>query len=187
MVPNRKTAKWAFRWECRCNTILTRLWRMLHYPLFARVGTNVLIDRRGSFTFATITLGDSVLINRGATLWASESAIIIGNKVVIGPYVTMMGGNHNFRTIGKYIFDVEKKEPDDDQDIVIEDDVWIGAHAVILKGVRLGRGSIVGAGAVVTKAVAPYSIVGGNPAKLIRQRWTEEEIAAHERRLGQTE
>jgi len=54
--------------------------------------------------------------------------------------------------------------------IVIEDDVWIGANATILKGVRISRGSIVGSGAVVTKDVPPYSIVGGNPAKIIRSR-----------------
>ena len=54
--------------------------------------------------------------------------------------------------------------------IVIEDDVWIGARVIILKGVTIGKGSIIGAGSVVTKDVEPYSIVGGNPAKLIRKR-----------------
>ncbi|MCA9936785.1 MAG: hypothetical protein KC415_22775 [Anaerolineales bacterium] len=54
--------------------------------------------------------------------------------------------------------------------IVIEDDVWIGFQAVILPGVTVGKGSIIGAGAVVTKDVPPYSIMGGVPARLIRQR-----------------
>ncbi len=53
---------------------------------------------------------------------------------------------------------------------IIEDDVWIGRNAIIMPGVRIGKGSIVGAGAVVTKNVEPYSIVGGVPAKLIRKR-----------------
>ncbi|MDQ7799461.1 MAG: DapH/DapD/GlmU-related protein [Candidatus Edwardsbacteria bacterium] len=53
---------------------------------------------------------------------------------------------------------------------VIEDDVWIGAQAIILPGVRIGRGAIVAAGAVVTKDVEPYAIVGGNPARLIKRR-----------------
>lgn len=56
------------------------------------------------------------------------------------------------------------------QEIVVEDDVWVGANAVIIGGVRIGSHSIVGAGAVVTRDVEPYSVVGGVPARLIRRR-----------------
>lgn len=70
-----------------------------------------------------------------------------------------------------------------DQDVVIEDGVWVGCNVVILKGVTVGRGSVVGAGAVVTKDVPPYAVVGGNPAKLIKYRFTEEQIKEHERIL----
>ncbi|MNI40841.1 Chloramphenicol acetyltransferase [compost metagenome] len=62
------------------------------------------------------------------------------------------------------------------QKIVIGNDVWIGANAVILPGVTLGDGAVIGAGAVVTKDVPPYAIVGGVPAKVIRYRFTPEEI-----------
>ena len=54
--------------------------------------------------------------------------------------------------------------------IQLEDDCWIASHAVILSGVTIGRGSVVAAGSIVTKDVPPYSVVGGNPAKLIRSR-----------------
>ena len=67
--------------------------------------------------------------------------------------------------------------------ITIEDDVWIGAHSIILKGVTIGRGSVVAAGAVVTKSFPPYSIIGGVPAKLLKMRFTEEEIKKHEEAL----
>jgi acetyltransferase-like isoleucine patch superfamily enzyme len=53
--------------------------------------------------------------------------------------------------------------------IIIEDDAWIGFNSIILKGVTIGKGSIVGAGSVVTKSVPPWTIVGGNPAKIIRE------------------
>lgn len=66
---------------------------------------------------------------------------------------------------------------------VIEDGVWCGANVTILKGVTIGRGSVVAAGAVVTKSCAPYSIIGGVPAKLIRMRFTPEQILEHERLL----
>ena len=55
--------------------------------------------------------------------------------------------------------------------IIIEDDVWIGMNAIILSGVHIGQGAVISAGAVVTKDVEPYSIVGGNPAKLIKYRF----------------
>ena len=58
-------------------------------------------------------------------------------------------------------------------DIIVKDDVWIGARATICSGVTIGQGAIIGAGAVVTKDVEPYSIVAGNPAKLIRYRFNE--------------
>ncbi|MBB6192835.1 acetyltransferase-like isoleucine patch superfamily enzyme [Sphingobium wenxiniae] len=67
----------------------------------------------------------------------------------------------------------------DDPGVVIENDVWIGTRA-ILAGVAVGRGSVVAAGAAVTKNVPRYSIVGGNPAKLIRMRWDHQTFAQHE-------
>ena len=66
---------------------------------------------------------------------------------------------------------------------MIEDDVWIGTRATVLQGVTIGRGTIVGAGAVVTKTVPPYAIVGGMPARVIRFRWDVETILEHEKTI----
>jgi acetyltransferase-like isoleucine patch superfamily enzyme len=77
-------------------------------------------------------------------------------------------------------YQLSDKNPSDDQPVIIEEDVWVGAGAYILNGVKVGRGSIIAAGAVVTKDIPPYAIVGGVPAKLIRYRWTPEEIKKHE-------
>jgi len=75
----------------------------------------------------------------------------------------------------------DEKLPENDMPVVIEDDVWCGANVTILKGVTIGHGSVVAAGAVVTKSFPPYSIIGGVPAKLIRMRFTPEQIEDHER------
>ena len=64
--------------------------------------------------------------------------------------------------------------------MVIEDGCWIGANVTILKGVTIGRGSVVAAGAVVTRSCPPYSIIGGVPARVIKPRFTAEEIEEHE-------
>jgi acetyltransferase-like isoleucine patch superfamily enzyme len=76
-----------------------------------------------------------------------------------------------------------EKLPENDLDVVIEDDVWIGTRAIILHGVTIGRGAIIGAGAVVTKNVPPYAIVGGVPAKIIKFRWDVATILWHEAAL----
>ena len=91
----------------------------------------------------------------------------IGKYVMMGPEVIFISRNHEYSDLKKPMLlqDVRLLEP-----IIIEDDVWIGVRAIILPGKRIGRGSIVGAGAVVTKDVPPYAIVGGNPAKIISFR-----------------
>ena len=67
--------------------------------------------------------------------------------------------------------------------IIFEDDVWIGANAIILSGVTIGEGAIIGAGSVVTKNVEPYTIFAGNPAKKIKMRFTEDELLNHRQLL----
>lgn len=112
-----------------------------------------------------------------------------GKKVLFGPHPTIITGDHRIDVLGKYIADVtvEEKfvngENQYDQPVTIEDDVWCGANVTILKGVTIGRGSVVAAGAVVTKSFPPYSIIGGVPAKLLKMRFTEEEIKKHEEAL----
>ena len=87
--------------------------------------------------------------------------------------------------LGKFITDIgdDNKLPENDQDVVFEGDNWIGMNSTILKGVTIGRGSIVAAGSVVNRSTVPYSIVGGVPAKVLRMRFTPEEIQEHERIL----
>jgi acetyltransferase-like isoleucine patch superfamily enzyme len=106
---------------------------------------------------------------------------IIGDKVAIAASVAFLNSDdHNYNIIGKTIWDSGRG---DKYEIIVEDDVWIGHGAIILSPVRIGRGAIIAAGAVVTKNVLPYSIVGGSPAKFIKWRFTKEEIIQHEQRL----
>ena len=88
--------------------------------------------------------------------------------------------------IGKHIYEVTEAEklPENDADVIIEDGVWCGCNAVILKGVHIGKGGVVAAGSIVTKDVPPYAIVAGNPARVIKYRFTEDEIAEHEKLLS---
>lgn len=85
--------------------------------------------------------------------------------------------------VGKFLDEVTNEDKDAldtmhqyDQDVIIENDVWCGANVTILKGVTIGRGSIIAAGSVVTKDVPPYSIAGGLPCKVIKRKWSIEQI-----------
>ena len=124
-----------------------------------------------------------MFIGTGSNFSAALSEIRIGNKVMFGSNVTIIGGDHNTSVMGAYMADTKTKRPEDDQAVIIEDDVWVGARATILKGVTIGRGAIVAAGAVVVRDVPPYTLVGGVPARVLKDRWTVEEILDHERRL----
>lgn len=156
----------------------------LYKKLFKKVGKNFIFDPFDRFSYETISIGDNVFIGSGACLAASDSAIFIGNKVMFGPNVTIMGGDHRMDVIGKYMFDVKEKTEETDKPVFIEDDTWIGSGAIILKGVTIAKGSIVAAGSLVLKSCEPYSIIGGVPAKILKKRFTEEQIIEHEKKLN---
>ncbi len=114
-----------------------------------------------------ISIGDNVNMNNNVMINArGKGDIRIGKNVLIGPNVVIRSNNHSFERT-----DIPIREQGIDYgEIIIEDDVWIAANAVILPNVRIGRGAVVAAGAVVTKDVAPFTIVGGVPAREIGVR-----------------
>lgn len=133
-----------------------------------------------------LSVGDGTSIPKGSTIYCTGADLIIGKRVIFGPKPTIITGDHRIDIIGKHIADVSTKEklPENDSPIIIEDGCWIGANVTILKGVTIGRGSVVAAGAVVTKSCVPYSIIGGVPAKLIKMRFSPEQIILHEKLLN---
>jgi len=164
--------------------------RSLMYILiyaFKKHGRNVKFHPINStFLYKTISIGDNVYIGHGASFIAAISYISIGSNVMFGPNVTIRGGNHSSHIIGKLLtsYSNSDKLSSDDEPVIISDDVWVGTGVIILKGVKIGRGSIIAAGSVVTKSVPSYSIVAGVPGKVIKMRFSEDEIKEHERILG---
>ena len=133
--------------------------------IFKKCGENVNVERLASFgSGRLVEIGDNSGIGINCLI---PHNIIIGKNVMMGPDVIILSHNHNFSRI-----DVPMNSQGMQEDLIniIEDDVWIGTRAIIMPGIKISEGSIIGAGSVVTKDVPPYSIVGGNPAKLIRKR-----------------
>ena len=155
--------------------------------LFAKSGENITIGRDCDFIYSHIHLGHHVHIGSRASFMASIANIYIGNYVTFGPNVSIRGGDHRIDVVGKHIYEIKENEKliENDKDVFINDGVWVGCNVTILKGVNIGEGTIVAAGSVVTKSVPPYSIVGGNPAKIIKKRFNEEQIGLHEKILKQ--
>ena len=114
-----------------------------------------------------ITIGERTSINEYNNLRAAGGDIKIGSYCQIAQFCTLVTTNHTTET-AKYMRDAPLNISK--ASITIEDDVWIGANSVILPGVTIGRGAVIGAGFVVTKDVAPYTICAGNPARSLRVR-----------------
>jgi len=163
--------------------IIKRLKMYILRPLFGEYGKNFIFDPKGFYSYENIYVGNNVSIGYSPVFMASLSKIRIGNNVMFGPNVTLVGGNHNTTVVGEFMTDVHQKTENDDLGIIIEDDVWVGCNVTILRGVSIGRGAIIAADALVNKSVPPYSIVGGNPAKILKFRWDPDTILEHEKKL----
>lgn len=128
-------------------------------------------------------------IGPGAKILNLRAKFILKKYSFSGPDLMVVTGNH-MAVIGtpmKLVDDKMKDELDRnheyDRDVIVDEDVWFGARVTLLAGVHIGRGCIVCAGAVVTKDMPPYSIVGGVPARVIKQRWTTDDIKEHENKI----
>ena len=130
-----------------------------------------------------MSFGNYVRIHKYATIFSTDAKLIIGNKVALGPKVTIMTGNHATDTIGTFMWDVHSKKVGLDKDVILEDEIWVGSNVTILSGAHISRGCVIAAGAIVNRYIPPYSIVGGVPAKILKYRFTPEQIIEHEKVL----
>ncbi len=109
-----------------------------------------------------VIIGQNTLIGIGNTI---IGPIKIGNNVIFAQNIVASALNHEYRDPNLPIY----KQPIITKEIIIEDDCWIAANAVITAGVTIGKHSVIAAGAVVTKDIPPYSVAVGNPAKILKQ------------------
>ncbi|WP_158993782.1 DapH/DapD/GlmU-related protein [Mucilaginibacter sp. L196] len=126
------------------------------------IGTGVIANKG-----VGITIGNNTGINAGVYL-AGQGGIEIGDNVLIGPGVRVFSENHLFSDIDVII----KNQDVCRSTVVIGNNCWIGGGATILAGVNIGEGSVIAAGCVVTKSVAPNSVVAGIPGRIIKKRGT---------------
>ena len=151
---------------------------------FGKCGKDVVVgDQPRIAGKENIYFGDDIYIGPEALIYTTKAKLIFGSHITIGPRLTIITGDHRTDVVGEYIkaVDDNHKLPENDQDVIIEDDVWIGVNVNIFKGVTIGRGSVIAGAATVVKDVPPYSIYISKDK--ILPRFTEEQIKQHEQIL----
>lgn len=144
-----------------------RMRKKIFKKLFKSYGENNVIKDNFVCNFGSnISIGNRCYINHGVTILDSYE-VEIGNNVFLAPNVVISAVTHPLEAERRRELIIKK--------VTIEDDVWIGTGAVILPGVTIHRGAVIGAGAVVTKDVDAYTVVGGVPAKFIKDIKKEQE------------
>ncbi len=143
--------------------------RALRYKfLLKKCGWATTIDKyvtiRGG---ASVQMGEYCTINAYTHIWGHEG-VVIGNRVLIASHVSITSLTHDYTRADM------RFAPAIGAPITIHDDAWIGAHAVIMPGITIGKGAVVGAGAVVREDVPPFAIVVGVPARIVRYRFPVE-------------
>lgn len=166
---------------------LTKLGQYKHKRRLSKLGycgNNVTLGVPSLLSdFTLLHMHDDTEIGDGFCLVSRGGKFIMKHKACAATDITVITGNHA-REIGMYFNDYARHaENDIEKDVIVEEDVWLGTNAVLLSGVKVGRGATVGAGAVVRSNVPPYSIVTGNPAKVVGFSFKPEDIIEHEKIL----
>jgi acetyltransferase-like isoleucine patch superfamily enzyme len=138
---------------------------------FLSHGEGVFVDYPALGSFQNVKAGSRVYIGPDSFFMAKNAAITIGNDVLMGPEVMIITGDHRFDLVGRTMYSLTEKDklPQNDQPVSIGNDVWIGARAIILKGVTIGDGAIVG---VLVRSLQKTFLLflswPGTPLKLLK-------------------
>lgn len=172
----------AYRLLNRLLNLPDKLRRMVRKKLILaqmqHVGKDFVFDPMDAYSAQGMYVGDNVFVAHGALIISNaEGSVRLENGVMIGPNVTIMNGDHDFRVVGRRTREVT--EPGPQLKIVLEEDVWCGANVTILKGVTIGEGAVVGAGSLVARNLPPYTVCVGNPCHPKALRFTDSELRNH--------
>jgi len=149
--------------NCRPGRVIRRV---IASGFLERCGTNANIEFMCNFT----NRGRGVCVGRNSGVGVKCQIgpfVSIGDDVMMGPEVVIITSNHRF---DRTDCSIREQGYQEHKPVTIEDDVWIGQRAMIMPGVTIGKGSVIGAGAVVAKYVPPYSVAVGNPCRVIKSR-----------------
>jgi acetyltransferase-like isoleucine patch superfamily enzyme len=143
---------------------IPRNWRDVFLEKGVSLDTGVVFVTGGTPRPGKISIGANTYVNR-YTIFDGHECIKVGRRCMIGPHCYITDGDHT-KKLGQPV----QAQPMRTAPVIIEDEVWIGSHVVILPGVQLGKGAVIGAGSVVTRSVPSNAIAVGVPARVARMR-----------------
>lgn len=143
--------------------------------------SNNFTEMLNDFNIRQVEVGEGTYGGLNVLTFDDSHMLKIGAYCSIGPGVQfVLSADHRLDVVSTYPWKVkilgQENEAISKGDIIVEDDVWIGSRAIILSGVKIGKGAVIAAGTIVTKDVPAYSVVGGIPARIIRNRFSDEII-----------
>lgn len=141
------------------------------------------------YSYQNLYMHENTGIGGGSVIMNTRAKVVFKKNADSAFGLSIITGNH-LRVIGNHFADVTDAMKDEldpehklDQDVIVDEDVWIGANVTILSGTHIGRGATIGAGSIVRGNIPPYSMVMGNPAKVVGFNFKPEEIIEHEKKL----
>lgn len=147
---------------------------------FGRIGNHTYVKLNSQLVPKNMFLDDYVVIQDHVNFISNTGRLFVGKYSVISAGCIIIPGKHHLKVGMPFYVNTQYHLCDEDMDIIVGEDCWIGAGSILLPGVTIGRGAVVGAGSVVTKDIPPYAVVAGAPAKIIAKRMTEDEVLVHE-------
>lgn len=164
----------------KIKNIKKRLFPEYDLKKIGKIGKDCIIGPNSILKLENLFLEDYVIIQNNVNFITNKGRLFVGKYSVVSSGCTIIPGKHVLKVGLPFYFNTLYHIGDIDKDIIIEEDCWIGANSILMPGVRIRRGAIIGAGAVITKDVQPYSVVAGCPAKIVATRLTAEQVREHE-------
>ena len=168
---------------------LRKVWRLIYKNYGCKhssshIGHDVVIFRPENlymYEHTGIGFGAVIMNWRAKFIMKKYSGAAFGLKVITGNHMRLKG--KFYKQVTDQIKDQLDKNNEYDKDVIVEEDVWIGANVTLLGGSHIGRGANIGSGSVVRGSIPPYAVVFGNPAKVVGFTFTPKEIVEHEQSL----
>lgn len=176
LINKIKRLRLAIRWAIACTPLRSQFGYCAENAIFGYPMT--IYNPKGLFLYENVKLLQfSCIIN------SKHEKVIIKKYSVIAAHSTFVTNNHiSTVTIPQFLLG-QSHINDKSRDIIVNEDCWIGTGVIVLAGVNVGRGSVIGAGSIVTKDIPPYAVVAGNPAKIIAVKFSIPQIIEHEKAL----
>lgn len=150
---------------------------------FAKIGPHTIVKQNSQLVPSNMYLDDYVLIQDGNNFISNTGKLIVKRYSVISSGCIIVPGTHKLKVGVPFYLAAQNHIGDIDYDIIIDEDCWIGAGSILLPNIHIGRGTVVGAGSVVTKDTPPYSVVAGVPARVIGVKFDLQSCIEHEKCL----